>query len=49
VTTTNLTLQVNRARHAESGMVEQALPALGAGQMRFRVERCSGSRSIPAR
>ena len=39
MTTINLTLQVNRARHAETRVVEQLLPALGAGQVRLRVER----------
>jgi hypothetical protein len=37
--TLNQTLQVNRARHSESRLVEQVLPALGAAQVRFRVER----------
>jgi NADPH:quinone reductase-like Zn-dependent oxidoreductase len=37
--TLNLTLQVNRARHAECRLVERELPALGAAQVRFRVER----------
>ncbi len=39
MTTLNLTLQVNRARHSESRLVERELPALGAAQVRFRIER----------
>jgi hypothetical protein len=39
MTTRNLTLQVNRARHSESRLVEPVLPALGAAQVRLRVER----------
>jgi hypothetical protein len=39
MTTLNLTLQVNRARHGETRLVEQFLPALGTGQVRLRVER----------
>jgi hypothetical protein len=37
--TLNQTLQVSRARHAETRVVEQAMPALGAGHVRLRVER----------
>lgn len=39
MTTHNLTLQVDRARHAESRIREQAMPALAAGQVRVRIER----------
>jgi len=39
MTTQNLTLQIDRARHAESRLRETAMPALGAGQVRFRIER----------
>ena len=39
MTTLNLTLQVNRTRHSESRLVERELPALGAAQVRFRIER----------
>jgi hypothetical protein len=39
MTTHNLTLQVDRVRHAESRIREQAMPALATGQVRFRVER----------
>jgi hypothetical protein len=38
-TTNNVTLQVNRASHAESRLRESAMPDLGAGQVRFRIER----------
>jgi len=37
--TRNLTLQVDRARHAESRIHESALPALAPGQVRLRIER----------
>jgi len=37
--TRNLTLQVVRARHAESRIHESALPALAPGQVRLRIER----------
>ena len=37
--TRNLTLQVDRARHGVTRIVESELPALPAGQVRFRVER----------
>ncbi len=35
----NLTLQVNRASHAETRLVESEMPELAAGQVRFRIER----------
>jgi len=35
----NLTLQVNRARLAETRVLESALPELAAGRVRFRIER----------
>ena len=37
--TTNLTLQVNRASHAESRVLEDEMPALAGGQVRLRIER----------
>jgi hypothetical protein len=37
--TRNLTLQVDRARHGVTRIVESDLPALAAGQVRLRVER----------
>lgn len=39
MTTHNLTLQIDRAHHAESRLRETGMPALGAGQVRFRIER----------
>ena len=39
MTTRNLTLQIDRARHAESRVQESDLPPLGPGQVRFRIER----------
>ena len=39
MTTRNLTLQIDRARHAESRVHESDLPPLGPGQVRFRIER----------
>jgi len=39
MTTRNLTLQIDRAHHAESRLREAGMPALGAGQVRFRIER----------
>jgi hypothetical protein len=38
MTKRNLTLQIDRARHAESRVHESDLPPLGAGQVRFRIE-----------
>ena len=35
----NITLQIDRHRHAEPRLSEMALPALAAGQVRFRIER----------
>jgi hypothetical protein len=37
--TRNVTLQVDRARHGVTRIVESGLPALAPGQVRFRVER----------
>jgi hypothetical protein len=39
MTTRNLTLQVDRARHADTRALEADLPALAPGQVRLRVER----------
>jgi Protein of unknown function (DUF2855) len=39
MTTTNITLQVNRAAHAETRLRESEMPELAAGQVRFRIER----------
>ena len=39
MSTRNLTLLVDRARHAESRIHESALPALAPGQVRMRIER----------
>jgi hypothetical protein len=39
MTTRNLTLQIDRTRHAEARVQESDLPPLGPGQVRFRIER----------
>jgi hypothetical protein len=39
MTTRNISLQVNRAAHAETRLRESELPDLAAGQVRFRIER----------
>ena len=39
MTPRNLTLQIDRARHAVSRVQESDLPPLGPGQVRFRIER----------
>ena len=39
MSTRKLTLQIDRARHAESRMHDSALPALAPEQVRLRIER----------
>ena len=39
MTTRNLTLQIDRTRHAQSRVRETGLPTLAAGQVRFRIDR----------
>ena len=39
MTANNITLQIDRRRHGETRLREASLPALAAGQVRFRIER----------
>jgi len=39
MTTRNVTLQVNRASHGATRVIETEMPSLAPGQVRFRIER----------
>ena len=43
----NLALQISRTRHADWRVHETVLPELGAGQVRFRIERFGKQIDLP--